>query len=129
MRDIKFRVWDTELKEYSAFTNRDPMLDLSNNRLVFWERAEKGPDIIQTDASERFVLQQYTGFKDIHGKEIYEGDFVKSKIFEDDDDKQSITGQVKFIKGAFGIQCYEKDAVVEFIYICEFGSLELLDNP
>lgn len=124
MREIKFRVWDTELKEYSAFTNRDPMLDLSNNRLVFWERAEKGPDIIQTDACERFVLQQYTGFKDIHGKEIYEGDMVKCKIWASD--PRSIDGQVKFIKGAFGIECYEKDAVVEFIYICEFESLEIL---
>lgn len=117
MSEIKFRVWDTERKEYSAFTNRDPMLDLSNNRLVFWERAEKGPDIMQTDACERFVLQQYTGFKDIHGKEIYEGDTVK--------DAEWWVGraEVKFRDGMFGFEADDR-----FVPLCELKNIEL-DNP
>ena len=73
-----------------------------------------------------YYTQQYTGINDLHGNEIYEGDFVKSKIFAGDDDEQSITGKVVFIKGAFGVECYENEVPVEFIYICEFEYLEIV---
>jgi hypothetical protein len=75
-----------------------------------------------------YYTQQYTGINDIHGNEIYEGDFVKSKIFVRDDDEQSITGKVVFIKGAFGVECYENGVPVEFIYICQFEYLEIVNE-
>ena len=122
MRKIKFRVlYKNEIQHLECPS--DYRID-TNGRLVSYN------DALETDMrhlNDDYSIQQYTGFKDIHGKEIYEGDMVKCKIW--DSDSQSIDGQVKFIKGAFGIECYEKDAVVEFIYICEFGSLEVLDSP
>lgn len=40
-RKIKFRTWDTQNKEYSEWTNRDPFFDTSHGQIFFWERVRK----------------------------------------------------------------------------------------
>ena len=60
-REIKFKVWDNEYKEYSNWTNRDPFFSVSHDKLFFWERTqnedgEYSGDIILEDHGDRFTL-------------------------------------------------------------------------
>jgi uncharacterized phage protein (TIGR01671 family) len=104
MRDIKFRTWDTENKEFSEWTNRDPFFSTSHGQIFFWEKTREedgsyGGDIILEDLKDRFVLQQFTGLKDKNNKEIYEGDIVEVDLESGD---KGIT-QVRYENAEFNV--------------------------
>jgi uncharacterized phage protein (TIGR01671 family) len=64
MRELKFRLWDTDRKIWARVSNQ--LL----NRI--------GPEKYYVfNQNNRFIYQQYTGLKDKDGKEIYEGDIYK----------------------------------------------------
>lgn len=69
MREIKFRAWDKKRKRMFAVTT----LNASGAVSVFID-----DDGLYLLPAEQIELMQYTGLKDKNGKEIYEGDIVKS---------------------------------------------------
>ena len=63
MREIKFRAWDKELKEYLPNVQNH----IGNSETAFGNMLK----------NDRYVIEQYTGLKDKDGKEIYEGDRIE----------------------------------------------------
>lgn len=95
-RELKFRVWDEKLN--------------------CWEtgRQEFYPN--ENIVKQGRVFQQYTGFKDLNGKEIYEGDILSAC----DEYGGEIIGEVIFEKGCwiFGKDFgYEKTKVHSYAYV------------
>ena len=68
MREIRFRAWHKEAEQYC---------EGSTSNMFQW--LQDGQPVI---------LEQYTGLKDCEGKEIYEGDIVRSEHFIDLDGEQ-----------------------------------------
>ena len=77
-REIKFRAWHKDLKK--MFKIGQITLEKGT-----WNFEPNDRDFIGMSIPYQpsFVLMQYTGLKDKNGKEIYEGDIVKSYYYID----------------------------------------------
>jgi len=85
VREIKFRAWDKKAKDWLL------VYQLGNSGKYF--------DILNPtkQVGKEIELMQYTGLKDRHGKEIYEGDIVSQENYP------TLYYQVKFDIGDFRV--------------------------
>lgn len=89
-REIKFRVYDKDLKKMRYLNN-------SHDFICFGEKGNGHYHNMQTGLGEWFSdLMQYTGLRDKNGVEIYEGDLIEYK-----DSTGKHIEEVKFDKGCF----------------------------
>lgn len=88
----KFRAWteEGEVMYYDVYPFKDDTLLLSYDEIAFDE----------VPASD-FILMQSTRLKDIHGKEIYEGDIVKFTLTDGFSYVTLEDGVVTYELGAF----------------------------
>ena len=80
MREIKFRFWDKKRKYMYEVAS----LHFTRNKVMSHIKPGLGGHVRDLDSND-IILMQYTGLKDKNGKEIYEGDIVKSTMHYGDD--------------------------------------------
>lgn len=73
MRVIKFRIWDSSCKNWLFNPN---LYEDNHNAVNLWCYSQSGLRVHGV-SSECVAIQQFTGLKDIKGREIYEGDLLK----------------------------------------------------
>ena len=117
MREIKFRAWCTELKDFQTDSDGD------SGGITLEEMVEMHI-VTQAPLPKTAILMQYTGLKDKNGKEIYEGDIVNAWYEEDGGYNSKDKGEVVYrwqdsmfaLKPAFPLSQYHKFEIIGNIY-------------
>ena len=102
MREIKFKIYWIAGHEMLYDTNNDlEFRDKENYWITDLSDAINQP--------ERYKVRQYTGLKDSHGNEVYEGDIIEAVFELLDDELKTVmdAGVVVFKDYGFQVQTFE----------------------
>ena len=127
MREIKFRVWCKQTEEM----NNVLRLGFSEGELWYVEDNDFETQPPYFYDSDDWELMQYTCLKDKNGKEIYEGDIVKSKN-ESEQCETDYIDQVIYEKGRFILRDIFRDKYERLVDIWigdnDICELEVIGN-
>lgn len=116
-RKLNFRAWDTKDKRFLEYF-RD-----------FWQHPDSSLESIFHN--DRFVWQQFTGLKDIHGTDIYEGDIITyiEKMHEHGD-AQKLRGVIVYDEenAAFGLAGLESGEIWNYFTDMVISDFEVVGN-
>ena len=116
MREIKFRVWDSQQKRMY----RVSQIHWDELGMKFWKWTG-----IEMAKSLGDALMQYTGRKDKNGKEIYEGDIVN---FIREYSTKPEQGSIQYVWAEFGIRFMEQDGEILQYPISSCKYIEAIGN-
>lgn len=85
MKINKYKVWDNENK-YFLCGNEHFITGYMQFGLDLNGNLNYAQDGFEKSFGRRYIMYQYIGINDINNKEIYEGDIVKIKCYDDWDD-------------------------------------------
>jgi len=114
MREIKFKVWDTQEKEFLITPKVEFVHHEKSWGNEFYLEIAEDWDSEDYDPM-RYIFLQSTGLKDKNGKEIYEGDVVKL------DSWNPSNMQIVFLEGAFCLANNAGEYVGDIHYIHHAG--------
>ncbi len=120
MREIKFRIWDIDKRKF--IVNETDRLGYGDTKKCMSERVDFENNSVEINADESYILSEYTGLKDMKGKEIYEGDILFETFREE-------YFKVVFENGSFRAEVDEYSLDLEdYANICEVVG-NIYENP